>query len=130
MAKCDEGYPCWVCGQAVENITVSDLYLRYVLGWVDPETLHTAPDRHIRCHPELAQFIVDPSFTPVVCDTAWDKRTLDPAFVAERERLVTLGWRRLKEVLQQGLPIHKYPLPEILDRLERQANPLPGPDAT
>jgi hypothetical protein len=116
MAKCDEGYPCWVCGGDVENITVSDLYLRYVLGMVDPETLHTAADRHIRCHPELAQFIVDPSFPAIVAEGPWSKSELDPVFVAERERLVTRGWRRLKEVLQQGLPIQEYPLPEVAER--------------
>ena len=52
MAKCDEGYPCEVCGEDVEDITDSDLYLRYVIGLVDPETLHTSPERHLRCNPK------------------------------------------------------------------------------
>ena len=40
MAKCDEGYRCEVCGQDVEAITESDLYLRFVLGEVPLEMLH------------------------------------------------------------------------------------------
>lgn len=121
MAKCDEGYPCDVCQGDVEHIGVSELYLRYVIGWVHPETLHTSQDRHIRCNPALAQYIVDPQFEPVVVEGDWDKRGLDPEFVREREVLVTRGWRRLKEVLQAGLPIVEYPLPEVLERLRQEA---------
>ena len=40
MAKCEEGYLCEVCGGDVEAITDSDLYLRYVIGELDPEVLH------------------------------------------------------------------------------------------
>ena len=58
MAKCDEGYLCEVCGQDVAELTDSDLYLRYVIGLLDPETLHTTRERHIRCNPVLAQYIV------------------------------------------------------------------------
>ena len=39
MAKCEEGYLCDVCGQDVAEITDSDLYLRYVVGMLDPEVL-------------------------------------------------------------------------------------------
>jgi len=42
MAQCEQGYLCEVCGRDVEDITVSDLYLRYVLGAVAPETLYKA----------------------------------------------------------------------------------------
>ena len=66
MAVCEQGYLCEVCGLDVAEITESDLYLRYVLGEVDPETLHTQPERHIRCNPTLAQFIVADDFPPVV----------------------------------------------------------------
>ena len=62
MTRCEEGYLCEVCGQDVAAITESDLYLRYVLGEVPPERLHTLRERHIRCNPALAQFIVDPAF--------------------------------------------------------------------
>ena len=98
MAKCEEGYLCEVCGGDVEAITDSDLYLRYVIGQLDPEVLHTTRERHIRCNPVLAQFIVDDDFAPVVVEGAFDKRTLDAAFVREQETLVTRGYRRLREI--------------------------------
>ena len=47
MAKCDEGYLCCVCGGDVEKITDSDLYLRFVIGLLDPELLHAQPEKHI-----------------------------------------------------------------------------------
>ncbi|MBI2480269.1 MAG: hypothetical protein HYV60_17040 [Planctomycetia bacterium] len=112
MAKCDEGYICEVCGRDVAAITDSDLYLRYVIGMVDPETLHTSRERHIRCNPALGQFIVDEAFEAIRCAGPFDKRELDPAFVKKREELVTRGWRRLKEVVQAKLPIVEYPLAE------------------
>ena len=52
--KCDEGYRCEVCGDDVTSIVESDLYLRYVRRELDPETLHTSAERHIRCNPVLA----------------------------------------------------------------------------
>jgi hypothetical protein len=113
MAKCDEGYLCEICGADVAEITDSDLYLRYVIGEIDPETLHTRRERHIRCNPVLAQFIVDDVFTPVLVDGAFDKRQLDAAYVRQRQSLVTRGWRRLKEIAGLELPIIDYPLPEF-----------------
>src|SRR6516225_2142176 len=65
--KCDEGYACEVCGRDVESIVDSDLYLRYVLSEVPLERLHVQRERHIRCNPSLAQFIVDERFEPVAC---------------------------------------------------------------
>ncbi len=122
MAKCEEGYLCDVCGGDVAEITDSDLYLRFVIGEVDPETLHTLHDRHIRCNPVLAQFIVDDDFAPVVVDGTFDKRLLDTAYVRERQSLVTRGWRRLKEVAGLELPILDYPLPEVRADLARKAD--------
>lgn len=113
MAKCDEGYLCSVCGGDVAEITDSDLYLRYVLGWVEPEVLHTTPDRHLRCNPALAQFIVADGFEPVVLDGEFDKRLLDAAYRDQREQLVTRAWQRLREVIKLGLPIVEYPLPDL-----------------
>lgn len=115
MAKCDEGYLCEVCGQDVAGLTESDLYLRYVIGLVDPETLHTTAERHIRCNPTLAQFIVADDFPPVEVAGPFDKRQLDPDYVQQREDLVTRGWHRLKELASSGdeLPIIDYPLPEV-----------------
>ena len=122
MARCDEGYRCQVCGDDVENITVSDLYLRYVIGELDPEVLHTSPERHIRCNLTIAQLIVDPELgAPVVVEGAFDKRLLDPAYVRERETLVTRGWQRLREVLNTEAAIINYPLPEVREAIRRKA---------
>ena len=120
MAKCDEGYRCDVCGGDVENISESDLYLRYVIGLVDPEVLHTMQERHIRCNPSLAQFIVDETFEPVAAEGSFGKGELDPTYVQERETLVTRGWRRLKELA--GVErILDYPLPEVRAQIQQQA---------
>jgi hypothetical protein len=116
MAKCEEGYLCTVCGQDVEGVTESELYLHFVLGEVDPETLHTKQEAHIRCNPALAQFIVHDSFESVVVDGDFDKRLMDADFVRDREQLLTRGWLRLQEVAKSGLPIIDYPLPEFRDR--------------
>jgi hypothetical protein len=121
MAKCEEGYLCDVCGGDVGELTGSDLYLRYVIGEVDPETLHTSRERHIGCNPILGQFIVDDDFEPLLVTGAFDKRQLDPAYVREREILITRGWRRLKEIAGLDLPIIDYPLPEVRSRLEWHA---------
>ncbi len=114
MARCDEGYLCDVCGDDVESILESDLYLRYVIGEVDPETLHTQPERHIRCNPTLAQFIVDDAFPSVVLNSDFGKQNLDPAYVRQRETLVTRGWCRLVEIEGSGVPVIDYLLPEFV----------------
>jgi hypothetical protein len=117
MAVCELGYLCEVCGRDVEDVTVSDLYLRYVLGEVDPETLHVSPERHIRCNPVLAQFIVAEGFEPVVVEGFFAKASLDPAFVRGEEDRVTGGYLRLREVFDmEGLPITEYPLPGVMGR--------------
>lgn len=116
MAKCEQGYLCEVCGADVEDLTGSDLYLRYVLGEVDPERLHQLPERHVRCNPALAQYIVDPRFEPVRCDGFFAKESLDAAWVAEEEARVTRGWQRLQELPSLGLSIVEYPLPEVRGR--------------
>ena len=121
MAKCEEGYLCDVCAGDVEDLADSDLYLRFVIGLLDPETLHTARERHIRCNPVLAQFIVDDEFTAVSIEGDFDKRRFDPAYVRERETLVTRGYRRLKELMGLDLPIIDYPLPEVRAEIERRA---------
>src|ERR1700739_2775500 len=114
MARCAQGYLCEVCGLDVAEITDSDLYLRYVLGEVPPEQLHILRERHLRCNPTLAQFIVDPKFEPVRCEGPFAKSQLDPAHVAEQEERVTRGWKRLQEIPSLGLStIQEYPLPEV-----------------
>lgn len=121
MAKCDEGYLCEVCGQDVADLVDSDLYLRYVIGELDPEVLHTQKERHIRCNPTLGQYIVDDEFAAITLEGPFDKRQLDPAFVRERETLVTRGWRRLQEIMAGGeTAIINYPLPEVRARLEQR----------
>ncbi len=122
MAKCDEGYLCDVCGQDVAELTDSDLYLRYIIGMLDPEVLHTTAERHIRCNPTLAQYNVAEDFKPpVVFEGPFDKRQLDAAFVAEQEALITRGWRRLNQVVRLGLPIIEYPLPEVAANIKARS---------
>jgi hypothetical protein len=116
MALCDEGYLCEVCHTEVEDITESDLYLRYVLGEVDPERLHLLPERHLRCNPVLAQFIVAADFCGVHVEGPFAKSELDPEFVASEEARVTRGYLRLRELPALGLPITEYPLPEVRAR--------------
>ena len=119
MAKCDEGYLCSICGKDVENVTSSDLYLRFVIGQLDPELLHTSPEKHILCNPELAQFIVADDFKPVAIDGPFSKTQLDPAFVAVQETLVTRGWNRLKEIHKfRDVSILEFPLPEVIEKLK------------
>jgi hypothetical protein len=110
MAKCDEGYRCEVCGRDVEAIIDSDLYLRYVLGEVPLELLHRLPERHIRCNPTLAQFVIAPEFEPVVCSGPFGKAELDSEFVREEETRVTQGWHRLQAIPKLGLTVPEYPL--------------------
>lgn len=119
MARCEQGYLCEVCGVDVEDLTDSDLYLRYILGEVDPERLHALPERHLRCNPTLAQFIVDAHFAPVVATGPFSKSALDPDFVTEEEARVTRAYRRLREVAVSDLPIVDYPPPEARARWER-----------
>ena len=124
MALCEQGYLCEVCGLEVESIEDSDLYLRYVLGEVDPETLHLSGERHLRCNPTLAQFIVDEGFEPVVIEGFFAKSRLDPEFVAAEEARVTEGYRRLLELPGSGLPLTEYPLPWARARWQA---PSPSP---
>lgn len=110
MAKCEKGYLCEVCGEEVEEITESDLYLRYVLGEVDPEKLPQLPERHIRCNPAVAQYIIDSRFEPLHCDSMFNKENLDPDFVKLEEARITRAWQRLQEIPSLGIAITEYPL--------------------
>lgn len=117
MARCDQGYLCRVCGEEVEEITDSVLYLRFVIGEIDPEVLHLAPESHLRCTPSLTQFIAD---------DRWDEPPrplgpfgldqLDPDYVRQRRDLVTRGYQRLWEIRKNRSRIqavNEYPLPEV-----------------
>ena len=112
---------CDVCGQDVAELTDSDLYLRYIVGILDPEVLHTTAERHIRCNLTLAQYIVADDFKPLLVDGPFDKRHLDSEYVRERERLLTRGWNRLKEVVALGVPIIEYPLPEVIAKIKARS---------
>src|SRR5213593_4112280 len=105
MARCEQGYLCDVCGEEVEAITDSDLYLRYVMGEVSPLALPTMRERHIRCNPATAQYIVDAAFAPVTCAGVFAKGQMDAAYVAQQEALVTRAWRRLQEIPKLGIPL-------------------------
>jgi hypothetical protein len=109
MALCEQGYLCDVCQAEVELMEDSDLYLRYVLGEVDPELLHVTPERHIRCNPAEG-------FEPMVAVGFFAKTGLDPQFVAEEEARVTRGYLRLQVLPGSGLPLTEYPLPEVRSR--------------
>lgn len=123
MAQCDQGYLCAVCGEEVETLAESDLYLRFVLGEVDPETLHVAPERHIKCNPTLAQFIVSDGFVTPQVDGPFGKSALDSKFVAEEEARVTRGFDRLKALARtsRDRPITDYLSPEAAARWSRPA---------
>ena len=129
MALCEQGYLCEVCGEEVETIDESDLYLRFVLGEVDPETLHVSRERHIRCNPTLAQFIVAEGFEPVVATGFFAKSALDPEFVAEEEARITEGYLRLLELpevvqeqVEQGVmsPTSAYEVSKLDDPAEHR----------
>jgi hypothetical protein len=108
--RCEQGYRCDVCGEDVPDITASALYLRYIISEIPARDLMTHPERHLRCDPYLAQFVVDDGFPPVTMDGPFAKAHLDPAEAARLEDLVTRGWRRLQEVRALGIPISDYPL--------------------
>jgi len=118
MALCDQGYLCEVCGKDVAVLSESDLYLRYVIGEIDPEVLHTTPERHLRCNPTTAQFIDHPTFPAVFVEGPFDHRGLDPSFVTARQQIITRGYARLLELEALGgeADVTGYPLPEVIAR--------------
>jgi hypothetical protein len=126
MAACDTGYICDVCGEDVEAIIESDLYLRYIMGDVSPLELPKQRERHIRCNPATAQYIIDPAFEPVICDGMFAKAYLDADYVQQQEELVTRAWRRLQELPALGLTIPEYPLQEVLDKWRKPRRPANG----
>jgi hypothetical protein len=118
MAKCDEGYRCEVCGEDVTSIVDSDLYLRYVIGELDPEVLHTSAERHIRCNPVLAQFIRHDDFEAVIVLGEWSLTGLDPGNVHRRTALVSRGYARLLEITasEGDRDVTAYPLAKAIEK--------------
>ena len=118
MAKCDEGYRCEVCGDDVTSIVDSDLYLRFVIGELDPEVLHTSPERHLRCNPVLAQFIDHEEFDRVVVKGDFSRERLDAVYVQQRAKLVSRAYARLLEIaaMEGNRDVTEYPLPEVIEK--------------
>lgn len=120
MAKCDRGYLCRVCGQEVEKLSHSELYLRFVIGEIDPETLHLTPECHLLCNPVLSQFIEDDRFVAEsVVPEGFRLEDLDPQYADDRRLLVTRGFRRLLEIQsnRKSFPqVQDYPLEEFRGR--------------
>ncbi|MEO1616943.1 MAG: hypothetical protein AAFV88_13890 [Planctomycetota bacterium] len=116
--KCDEGYRCDVCGEDVTSIVESDLYLRFVIGELDPEVLHTSPERHLRCNPVLAQFIEADDWEPLHVDGPMGRDELDREFVSERVIRVTRGYLRLQEISRWpgDRDLREYPLEDVRER--------------
>ncbi|MFK7735264.1 MAG: hypothetical protein AB8B50_04500 [Pirellulaceae bacterium] len=114
MAKCDEGYLCEVCGEPVEKLSDSALYLQFVIGWIDSGLLQSRRECHLRCVPTLAQFVEHPEFEPVQIDGDFDRRRLDPVLAKQRQELVSGGYERLRTLQRKrkGLSIEDYPLAE------------------
>jgi hypothetical protein len=116
MARCDQGYLCRVCGKEVEDIVDSELYLRFVIGEIDPETLHTSRECHLRCNVLLSQFISDSRFEPPTSvDGDFSIQSLDSEFVRARSDLVNRGYARLWEIMQDeiGMAVIDYPLEDV-----------------
>lgn len=113
MARCEQGYLCEVCGDEVEDIRDSDLYLRYVIGEIPVRELLAAPERHLRCNPTLAQFIRAEGFEPVLVEGPFAREQFDEAERSRMDGLVTRGWQRLQELQTMQIPINEYPLEEI-----------------
>ena len=120
MARCDQGYLCRVCKEDVEHITESQLYLSYVIGEIDPETLHVSPECHLRCAPAFSQFISDERYgIPLDIIGPFAKNQLDFEYVASRTRLVSRGYARLWEIRverRKPLTVLEYPLPEFNEK--------------
>jgi hypothetical protein len=116
MARCDQGYLCEVCGEEVERLIDSSLYLQYVLGWVAAEALPQHAEVHLRCNPNLAQFIDSPEFEPVLVDGPFDRRQLDAEFARQRAELITGGYQRLRQLQRdRSLTIDRYPIQPAAD---------------
>lgn len=118
MARCEQGYLCDVCGDEVESIRESDLYLRYVVGEISPEQLLSAPERHLRCNPVQAQFIEHPDFEAVTVEGDFARQHFPDEECRRRVELLTRGWQRLQELaaLTEPIPLPDYPLPEFRGR--------------
>ncbi len=108
MAKCDTGYFCEKCGEYVDTIQESALYLRYVLGEVPFEELFSASEAHIRCVPELARLIEHPDYDPP--ENLGESPTQEGPDLGRTAARVTRAWQRLRAIPYLELSIEDYPL--------------------
>ena len=120
MARCDQGYLCRVCGEEVEHITDSQLYLSFVVGEIDPETLHSSTECHLKCAPAFSQFINDPRYVIFSkVEGPFAKTQLDTEYVESRTRLISRGYDRLwviREERRHPLTVIEYPLPDFAEK--------------
>jgi len=120
MAKCDQGYLCRICNQEVEKLSESELYLRFVIGEIDPETLHLSSECHLDCNAVLAQFIDDHRYAgQSQVPEGFRIDDLDPQYVTQRKQLVTRGYQRLLEIQANRKAfsqVQDYPLEEFKRR--------------
>ncbi len=108
MARCDEGYVCAVCQQPVDTLPESLLYLRYLLGEVGVEALGQHRECHLRCCPEVAQYIVHRDFAAMVCEGPFGKENFDAAFRASEEKRFTEAWTTMHEAAEKGFSLLSY----------------------
>ncbi|QVL30177.1 hypothetical protein KIH39_15080 [Telmatocola sphagniphila] len=108
MARCDEGYICAVCRLPVDTLPESLLYLRYLLGEVGIEVLHQHADCHIRCCPEVGQYILHRDFEPMVCAGPFAKSQFDEKFREDEEKRVTAAWTTLHEAAAKGFSLLSF----------------------
>jgi len=77
----------------------SAFLLSYVAHGGNPITFIAYNDRHITCSPSRAQYIVHPSFMPVVdIRPDYDKRLRDPQSRFNREQEYTTAWIEIQRV--------------------------------
>ena len=81
MAVCEQGYLCTVCGERRRGDHRLGPLSSLCAGRGRWDNLNRAPEKHIRCDPVLAQFIVSDQFPPVNVDGVFSKAGLDPEFV-------------------------------------------------
>ena len=108
MARCDEGYLCSSCKLPVDTLPESLLYLRYILGEVPVEVLHRHPDCHVRCCPEVAQYILHPNFEPIVCEGVFAKANFDVKYRESEEARITAAWGKLYAAEVEGFSLLNF----------------------
>ena len=123
MAKCEEGYLCDVCGGDVAEITDSDLYLRYVIGMLDPEMLHTTPRA---AHPLQSGAGAVHRRRRLRAGRRRRARSTSGSSTPLRPRAAS-GWSPAagggsRKSPRWSVPIIDYPLPEVIEQISRRSS--------